>query len=1101
MNRFLKKLLTSIIVTAMAISVSFIPGLFNFSAVNAASGTGSGGEYTATSDVFNLVANSTNNHTEAKYIWQNGDFVYVAIDTAVKENQLQGVLINDVVIDYSTWASNGSNGDNLIVKDTDGNIILNQAPIGKDTGKAPSWLIVWTDDIDFPVPSIRVTVNVPGGFALNNVTYQVVGAVNVAHVYGSDAPVIDSDQSKGSSIGGLTGTFNIHPEPKEGYEYVSVLVEFDDTTVASTSVGNTTTYNFTEGSVSIDAEGNVIVALTSPFNKKIDVIFTYALSSFTVDLSVNPGGSGSVSGDGTYPYLSPVQIVATANPGWTFVNWTDDDNSNAIVSSLATYNFNMPARNLNYTANFTENANVTINYIANTGGSVSRASESLPPVTGTALGSTATASAGYTFANWTKDGSVVSTDPTFVPAKVDGLNVAATYYANFTENPNITINYVATTGGSVSLASESLAPATGIAAGSTASANPGYSFVNWTKDGVQVSTSLTYVPPKVDGLNVAATYTANFAENANITINYVATTGGSVSLASESLAPATGIAAGSTASANPGYSFVNWTKDGVQVSTSLTYVPPKVDGLNVAATYTANFVENTNITINYNASTGGSVSRASESLAPATGEAQGSIASADPGYSFVNWTKDGVEVGTNEIFIPQKVGGLNIAATYTANFVENPNITINYVATTGGSVSLASESLAPATGTAAGSTATAAPGYSFVNWTKDGVEVSTSLAYVPPKVDGLNVAATYTANFAEDADVTINYIANTGGSVSLDSEDLAPATGVAAGSTATASLGYYFVNWTLDGVEVSDELTFVPDKVDGLNVAATYYANFELVDFTLVYVSNMPGITYPNETFNMGDSITPPAPTADGYNFLGWFEELMVEQVLSEPVEVDIILNPEAFYFDDMPARNVTVYGLWEEIDYTFTFDPNYGEELVVEQTFQIGGSVEGTTFTRDGFTFIGWTLDEDGEVPYTGGLTNLPAEDIYVYAQWSEDIIEYVLVFVTNMEGLSYDNITFVAGDSIVAPVPEMEGFVFLGWYVDEDYIDIFDEFGSMPARNVTVFADWGEVLGDEDEIPDTSDSGVAGHMGMILFILGLLAIVLTKKEDELLD
>jgi hypothetical protein len=45
---------------------------------------------------------------------------------------------------------------------------------------------------------------------------------------------------------------------------------------------------------------------------------------------------------------------------------------------------------------------------------------------------------GYHFVSWTDDetGKVVSTDETLVPAKVNGLNVAAAYTANFAEDSN-----------------------------------------------------------------------------------------------------------------------------------------------------------------------------------------------------------------------------------------------------------------------------------------------------------------------------------------------------------------------------------------------------------------------------------------------------------------------------------------------------------------------------------------------------------------------------------------------------------------------------------------------------------------------------------------
>ncbi|MCL1794622.1 MAG: hypothetical protein FWG34_12240, partial [Oscillospiraceae bacterium] len=238
-----------------------------------------------------------------------------------------------------------------------------------------------------------------------------------------------------------------------------------------------------------------------------------------------------------------------------------------------------------------QNPDVTINYEAKTGGNVSLASETLAPSTGVAQGSTATAEAGYHFVNWTNEnGNVVGTNAKFVPAKVNGLNVAATYYANFEEDDDITINYEAKTGGSVSLASETLAPATGIAQGSTATAAIGYTFENWTDEsGAVVSTNATFIPAKVNGLNVAATYYANFEIDALqiYTIDYVATAGGSVSPADEShWINYTGDNTGSTATPSDGYRFVEWTDEsGATVSTNANYVPT----IHADATFTAHF--------------------------------------------------------------------------------------------------------------------------------------------------------------------------------------------------------------------------------------------------------------------------------------------------------------------------------------------------------------------------------------------------------------------------------------------------------------------------------------------------------------------------------
>ena len=87
----------------------------------------------------------------------------------------------------------------------------------------------------------------------------------------------------------------------------------------------------------------------------------------------------------------------------------------------------------------------------------------------------------------------ISTNPVFVPAKVNGLNVAATYYANFEENKEVTIKYVARVGGKVIPTEETLAPASGVAEGSTATAVAGYTFVNWTDENdKEVGTAVSY---------------------------------------------------------------------------------------------------------------------------------------------------------------------------------------------------------------------------------------------------------------------------------------------------------------------------------------------------------------------------------------------------------------------------------------------------------------------------------------------------------------------------------------------------------------------------------------------------------------------------------
>jgi len=111
------------------------------------------------------------------------------------------------------------------------------------------------------------------------------------------------------------------------------------------------------------------------------------------------------------------------------------------------------------------------------------------------------------------------------------------------------------------------------------------------------------------------------------------------------------------------------------------------------------------------------------------------------GYDFNGWDP----AYTTELAIDE--ADENNVITYTAKWTEK-TVTINYASAdeTMGTVTSSSETVT-LTGDAEGSVATPAEGFEFVSWTKNGVVVSTEASFIPKKVDGKNVAATYVANF------------------------------------------------------------------------------------------------------------------------------------------------------------------------------------------------------------------------------------------------------------------------------------------------------------------------------------------------------------------
>lgn len=208
----------------------------------------------------------------------------------------------------------------------------------------------------------------------------------------------------------------------------------------------------------------------------------------------------------------------------------------------------------------------------------------------------------------------------------------------------------------------------------TASPNNGYSFVNWTKNGIVVSDNSSYTFTVIED----AAYVAHFQPSfAGYTISAEANpaNGGSVTGAGTY---AYGETVTLTASPNTGYSFVNWTKEGLPVSANASFSFTVSENAN----YVANFnqtVSGYTISANSNPSNGGAVT--------GTGTyAQGMTitltATPNTGYGFASWTENGVIQCLTE----QYEFVVDRDRTLVANFEALPVFTITAMAGSGGSI-------------------------------------------------------------------------------------------------------------------------------------------------------------------------------------------------------------------------------------------------------------------------------------------------------------------------------------------------------------------------------------------------------------------------------
>lgn len=194
-----------------------------------------------------------------------------------------------------------------------------------------------------------------------------------------------------------------------------------------------------------------------------------------------------------------------------------------------------------------------------------------------------------------------------------------------------------------------------------ATTNEGYTFVNWTKENTVISTepSITFI------ITESATYVAHF-QRKSYTIEVSTYPAGSGMVSGSGIFNY-GDNCSLIATANMGYVFDHWTKDGLAISGGATIQI----SVTTNATYVAHFTQQTyTITTQSNPSNGGTVSGGGTYT---YGQSCTVVATANSGYNFRQWTENGNQVSANAnyTFI------VTSNRTLLANFEQPPAGAIN----------------------------------------------------------------------------------------------------------------------------------------------------------------------------------------------------------------------------------------------------------------------------------------------------------------------------------------------------------------------------------------------------------------------------------------
>ena len=378
----------------------------------------------------------------------------------------------------------------------------------------------------------------------------------------------------------------------------------------------------------------------------------------------------------------------------------------------------------------------------------------------------------------------------------------ADYIWTFTTIPQVTLSSNPTTGGTTSgagtFAQSSLVTV-------TATPNAGFTFTNWTVNGTPVSTSASYQFTLNGNIALVANFTA--IPIGQFFVNLISSPPAGGTTTGAGSYPA-GSSVTATATANAGFTFVEWTENGVRVSTSTSIQFT----LNANRTFTANFraipASQFAVVLSSNPPAGGTTN--GEGAFP-SGSSVTVKATPSVGYTFTNWTDkaSGAVLSTSDSYTFTLTSNRALVANFTLNTY---TLTVNAV---NGTVAKNPDLPRYNHGTTVVLTATPSPGFVFSSWSGDAAGSANPLTVTMDKDKII------TANFtAITFTLTVTAV---NGKVVKNPDQPNYNSGSTVLLTANADPGYTFTSWSVDATGSANPLTVLMDKNKNIT------ANFTLI--------------------------------------------------------------------------------------------------------------------------------------------------------------------------------------------------------------------------------------------------------------------------------
>lgn len=265
--------------------------------------------------------------------------------------------------------------------------------------------------------------------------------------------------------------------------------------------------------------------------------------------------------------------------------------------------------------------------------------------------------------------------------------------------------------------------------------------------------------------------------------------------------------------------------------------------------------------------------------------------------------------------------------------------------------------------------------------------------------------------------------------------------------------GYYFSGWASSEngeIVALDKGTYQVGHNSVYNLYALWSPNTN----TIIFNANGGSGEMQNQTAKTGEEITltENSFTKTGYVFSGW--------ATSEDGQV--LYNNESNYIMGEES-SYTLYAVWLPNKNTVVFNANGGKGLmdsikIESDTSQVLPQV---TFTKDGYTFAGWSDSKDGEVKYLdkANFSMGTQTSVTLYAVWTAK--ENKLFFNANGGNGEMPSVTLKTDETYNLPANlfQKSGYTFGGWstsqYGEIEYENL-SSYTMGTDSSYTLYAVW---------------------------------------------